>query len=136
LLAPGGFVGAADENRFRVLADELDPFELADDRVHRQREDSATGERLGSRSRRRLQLLVVELDPHRTQLFGQGRSALRRVVRDEADPVPVGTKPPDGVAPAGDRFARDVEDSVDVKQNCSHGRRVYSCDPFGRSAAH
>ena len=92
-------------------------------------------QRLRRRPRGRLQLLVVELDPHRAQLFGQSRTALRRAVRDEADPVPVGTKPPNGVAPAGDRFARNVEDSVDVQQNCGHGRRVYSRDPFGRSPA-
>ena len=68
-IALRGLVGAADEHRLRVLADELDPFQLADDRVHRQCEDSAAGERLGRRSRRRLQLLVVELDPHCAQFL-------------------------------------------------------------------
>jgi hypothetical protein len=28
-----------------------------------------------------------------------------------------------------------MEDTVDVKQNCGHGRRVYSRDPVGRSPA-
>jgi hypothetical protein len=85
----GRFVGPADEHRLGVLADELDAFELADDRVHRQREDAPAGELRGGRARRRLQLLVVELDAHSAKLLGQGSPRLGGAVRDEAKAMPV-----------------------------------------------
>ena len=53
-------VGTADENRLCILADELDTVEFPDDRVHRQCQHAFSGERTGRRTRRRLQLFVVE----------------------------------------------------------------------------
>src|SRR5205085_8826126 len=49
-------VGAADQHRLRVLADELDTREVVDDGVHRQREDTLAGEGVRGRDGRRLEL--------------------------------------------------------------------------------
>ena len=64
----------------------------------------------------------------------------RRVVGDEAEPVPVGPESPHRLGPAGHGLARHVQDAVDVEQNRRHAPRVYSrapraCDPAGRDPA-
>ena len=66
-----GLVGASEQDRVRLLADELDAFELRPDRGHRQREHALPGERARRGARRRLELLVVELDAERAQVVGQ-----------------------------------------------------------------
>ena len=67
-------IGAAEQHGVRPLADELDPVEVLDDRVHRQREHALPAKRRGRRARRRLQLLVVELDPVGADLVGERAS--------------------------------------------------------------
>ena len=57
-------------------------------------------------------------------------------VRDEAQPMAVFAQAPHGVGGAGDRLAGDVQDAVDVEENCRHDRsRVYSRHPQRRSPA-
>ena len=83
----GRLVRAADQHDLGVLADELHALEVLDDR----RASSArarAGERVRGGARRRLELVVVELDAHRAELRGERGARLRGVVRDEAEPVP------------------------------------------------
>ena len=63
--APGllGLVRAAEQDRLRAVADELDPVEIVDQRGHHQREHAPPGERVRGGRRGRLELGVVELDP-------------------------------------------------------------------------
>ena len=97
-------VRAADQDRLGVLADELDPVELADDRVHRHGEHASPGE-LGRRSAwRGLQLLVLKRDPHAAQLLGERRTGLRSAVGHEADPVAGLPQPLHRFGPARDRL--------------------------------
>src|SRR5207342_1146298 len=78
-------VAPADEDRVRVVADELEPLEVGDDGRHDEREHALAGELSSSRARRRLELVVLEREPHLAQLLGQTRARPRRVVRYEPE---------------------------------------------------
>ena len=131
----GRVVRAADQDRVDVVADELDALEIADERVHDEREHAPAAERLDCRVRRRLDLPHLELDPHRLQARGEvGLRACRRV-RDEAKPVPALAEAPHGSGRTRQRLAGDVQDAVHVEQNRGHEPRVYSCHALGRPAA-
>jgi hypothetical protein len=115
-------VAAADEDGVGAFADELDSGEVGHDRGHHERIDAAPSELQRCRRRRGLQLVVVELEPHRAQLVEQRRARARGVVGDEPQPVPVGAQALDSVDRTGDRLAGDMEDAVDVEQNGGHAR--------------
>ena len=115
-------VAAADENGVGTFADELDSGEVGHDRGHHERVDAAAPELERCGRRRRLQLVVLELEPHRAQLVDQRRARARRVVGDEPQPVPVRAQALDSLDRAGDGLAGDMEDAVDVEQNGGHAR--------------
>ena len=127
-MRPGllGLVGAADQHRVGVHADQLAALEVVEDARHRQREHALALEHARGDAAGRLQLVVVDREAERAQLLAELRARHRRRVRDEADPVAGGAQPPDGVDGSGDRLAGDVQHAVHVEQNRRHGRRVYS----------
>ncbi len=100
-----GLVGASDQHGVGLLAHELDALELGPDRGHRQREHALAREGARRSAWSRLELLVVELDAERAQVLGEVGPGARRVVRDEAETMPVLAQPAHRVADAVDRAA-------------------------------
>ena len=74
----------------------------------------------------RLQLVLDEVEPHQLELLGELQPRARGGVRDEAQPVPRVTQGAHRGDRSRDRRAGNVQHTVHVKENCSHGRRVYS----------
>jgi ribosome-associated protein len=113
-------VRAAEENRLGVLADEVDAGEVLDDRRHRQREDPPACKGGGGRARRRLELVVDEVEPHPAELVCEHGRRPDCVVRDEAQTVPSRAQSSHGFDSSGNRFPGEVEDAVDVEENGRH----------------
>ena len=117
-------VAAADQHGVGVVADELEPLEIGDDRGHHQREHPPAAELADRGARRRLDLRLVELEADPAQLA-------RRVCRAAAsscwsrnaasDRRRAACHRLDG---AGDGLTRDVEHAVDVEENAGHRRAV------------
>ena len=126
LVRLGRLVAAAEEHGVGALADELDPGQVGHDRRHHERVDAPAAELLRGGDRRRLQLVVLELEPHLAQLVGERGPRAGRVVGDEAQPMADGAKARDRLDRARDRLAGDMEDAVDVQQNGGHGARSLS----------
>jgi hypothetical protein len=97
-------VGAAEQDGVGALADELHSLEIADDRVHRQREHTLAVEDTRGRGGRRLQLVVVELEAGRAQVAGELGARARGRVRHETEPVPVAPQRAHRLRRAGDRL--------------------------------
>ena len=114
-------VAASDEHRVGVVAHELEPVEVGDDRRHGESEDALPGELARRCAGGRLQLEVLERELHATKLLGQACARARGVVRDEAERVARLAQLGDGVDGARDGLSRDVEHAVDVQQNAGHG---------------
>ena len=122
LVRLGRLVAAAEQHRVGVVADELDALEIGHDRAHHEREHALARELAGGGPRRRLELVVVELEPEQPQLLGERRARPGGVVRHEAEGVALPAKPGDGLDGAGDRLAGDMEDAVDIEQDAGHRR--------------
>ena len=116
-------VRPADQHGVRAVADELDAFEVADDRMHRRGRGRAYPFRTLHRGRRdRLHLLGVDLDALADELCDELRARPHGVVRDESEPVTVVTKTLHRVGGTGYWIAGDVQDPVDVEENRRHGQ--------------
>ena len=103
------------------------PSRSCDERVHRQREDALAAERPDGGAGGGLDLVSSSLDAVRLELLGELRLRPGRRVRHEPQPVAVRAQTAYRVGGAGDRFAGNVQNTVDVEQNRSHDRfRVYS----------
>ena len=98
---------------------------------HRQREDTAPFQCARRRDRRRLELLLLEVDSQPLELEREILARPGRVVRDETQPVARLAQLLDRVRRPRDRFPRDLKDALDVQQNGRHGRRVYSGHALG-----
>ena len=80
--APGllALVGPAEQDGVDVHADELQALEVVEDAGHRQREHALALEDARRDDAGRLELLVLDLDPHLAQLLGRSARAERVVV--------------------------------------------------------
>ena len=67
----------------------LQPLEVVEEARHGQRKHPLALQGAGRDRARRLQFVVVDLDPHRPQLFPDLSAGAGRGVRDEANPVPI-----------------------------------------------
>jgi len=105
----------------RVVADELEYVEVGDDGRHDECEHALPGELADRRPRRRLQLVVVEREPHVAQLAGETGARPRRVVGDVTQRVTGSTELRDRVRRARNGLSGDVQNAVDVEQNARHG---------------
>ena len=104
----GRLVGAAEEHRVGPLADELDPVEIADDGVHRQRQHALPLKQARGGGGDRLQLVVLEREAELPQLLAELRPGAGRGVRHEPQPVAVPTELLDRLDCPRDRLPRDV----------------------------
>ena len=93
-------VGAADQHGLGALADELEAVEVADERMHRQREHALALQRTYGRIRGGLHLGILDLDPVGAQGLGKLRTRPRGRVRHEPEPVAIRPQTADGLGGA------------------------------------
>ena len=118
-------VRPADEDDVGSLVHELDVArEVLVDGAHREREDALALEEAGGRERGGLDLVLGELDADPAEVGRERRPRTRRVVRDEAEPVPVGAKLRHRFGRSRDDDAGEVQHTVDVEQDRGHCGRV------------
>ena len=103
------------------MSDEVEAVEVGNDRRHRECEHPFAGQLARGSARGRLQLEILQGEPHPAKLFGQAGSRPRRVVGDEPEQVARVAELCDGFGRPGNRLSRDVEHAVDVQQNAGHG---------------
>ena len=96
------------------------PSRSGHDRAHHEREHALARELSRRRPRRRLELVVVELEAERPQLLGERRARPGRVVRHEPERVALAAEPGNGLGGAGDGLAGDMEHAVDIEQDAGH----------------
>ena len=88
-----------------TFADQFDALEVADERVHRQREDAPAPKGGNGRARGRLNLIVLDLDPLGSESLAELCARPGRRVRDEAKAVPVFPQAMNGIGRALNRLA-------------------------------
>ena len=131
-----GLVRAAEEDDLGVPLHELDlRREVLAHGLHREGEHAGAREQGGAAIGVVVSSSVSSSMPSRGARPARRSRALRRVVRDEAEAVPVGPERPHGFGPTRHGLARHVQDAVDVEQNRRHAPRVYSRPPRARAPA-
>ena len=97
-------VRAAEQHRLGALADELDPIEVADERVHRQRQHPLAAERVTAESAAVCTSESSTSIPSRAEGLGELGARPGRGVRHETEPVAVRPQPANRVGGALDRL--------------------------------